>query len=136
MGMWVTFSNYPEWPGIFIRERILPTFGECIRDRGFLLPLVAAACMVVALSWMPALSHAGPPKRKISHLGAMELQAKDSEDGLSRYGQAAFTAGEFFSPEPGQYRDGILPHEISTHYIHFSFATPSRASPFVNSFAI
>jgi hypothetical protein len=104
-----------------------------ISERKLLLPVIATVSLLIALSGMRAPSHTAPLKSKFSQPGAIEIQGKETGEGLNKSDQFAEPACIYFLSSPAEYFVNSFHHGKRVHSPLFSAATPARASPSVNS---
>ncbi len=101
-----------------------------LTKRKFLLPIVIAVSLCVALLGIRVPGHVKPLKHKASTRAVFEVQAKESMEGLGTCDQLAAPCGKIAACAPATCYVTLFHHETRCNNSIFVTSAPARASPF------
>jgi hypothetical protein len=102
-------------------------------NRKFLLPVVITVSLLVAFLGMRVPNYAKPLKNKSSTRAVLEVQAKETKEGLNKSGQLVALRGNISTFAPTTFYIDAFHHQTRCSTSILVTSAPARASPPVYS---
>ncbi len=100
-----------------------------LTKRKFLLPVAVTVGFLVALLGMRVPNHARPLKSKSNTRAVLEVQTKETKEGLNKAGQLALPHGNVPAFAPAVFYAGSYRNEIPCDTSVLETSAPARAPP-------
>ncbi len=98
-------------------------------NRKFLRPIAITVTFLVAIMGMRVPNYSKPLKNKSSNRAVLEVQAKETKEGLNEAGQFVASHGNNFTFAPNFFYVAAFHHEIRWNTPVLATSAPARASP-------